>query len=102
MASRLSCPFEVQSTRMCPLSDLPLGARGRIAEIRGGRQLAHRLQGLGLRVGSEVEMLHRRGGGVVVSVGATRVALGGGVVEKLFVVPLASSGMDGEDAIPQD
>jgi ferrous iron transport protein A len=87
---------------MCPLSDLPLGARGRIAEIRGGRQLAHRLQGLGLRVGSEVEMLHRRGGGVVVSVGATRVALGGGVVEKLFVVPIGPSGMDGEGAIHQD
>ncbi len=87
---------------MCPLSDLPLGARGRVAEIRGGRQLAHRLRGLGLRIGSEVEMLHRRGNGVVVSVGATRVALGGGVVEKLFVVPLEQSGMDGEGAIPQD
>lgn len=87
---------------MCPLSDLPLGARGRIAEIRGGRQLANRLQGLGLRVGSEVEMLHRRGAGVVVSVGDTRVALGGGVVEKLYVQPLAPSGMDGQGAIHQD
>jgi ferrous iron transport protein A len=87
---------------MSPLSDLPLGARGRIAEIRGGRQLAHRLQGLGLRVGSEVEMLHRRGGGVVVSVGATRVALGGGVVEKLFIDPLDRPSEDGSDAGPQD
>lgn len=87
---------------MSPLSDLPLGARGRIAEIRGGRRFTHRLQGLGLRVGSEVEMLHRRHGGVVISVGATRVALGGGVVERLFVEPLDPAGMDGEDAIPQD
>jgi ferrous iron transport protein A len=87
---------------MSPLSDLPLGARGRIAEIRGGRQLAHRLQGLGLRVGSEVEMLHRRGSGVVVSVGATRVALGGGVVEKLFVVPLERPSEDGEGAARPD
>jgi ferrous iron transport protein A len=87
---------------MCPLSDLALGARGRVAEIRGGRQLARRLQGLGLRIGSEVEMLHRRGKGVVVSVGATRVALGGGVVEKLYVVPLTPTGMDGEGAFPQD
>jgi ferrous iron transport protein A len=87
---------------MSPLSDLPLGARGRIAEIRGGRQLAHRLQGLGLRVGSEVEMLHRRGSGVVVSVGATRVALGGGVVEKLFVVALERPSEDGEGAARPD
>lgn len=87
---------------MSPLSDLPLGARGRIAEIRGGRQLAHRLQGLGLRVGSEIEVLHRRGSGVVVSVGATRVALGGGVVEKLFVVLLDRPGEDGEGAARQD
>ena len=87
---------------MCPLSDLALGARGRIAEIRGGRQLAHRLQGLGLRIGSEVEMLHRRGRGVVVSVGATRVALGVGVVEKLYVVPLAPTGMDEEGVFPLD
>jgi len=87
---------------MSPLSELPMGTRGRIAEIRGGRQLTHRLQGLGLRVGSEVEMLHRRGSGVVVSVGATRVALGGGVVEKLFVVPLDPSSMDVSPKIHQD
>lgn len=87
---------------MYPLSELPTGSRARIAEIRGGRQLAHRLQGLGLRVGSEVEMLHRRGSGVVVSVGATRVALGGGVVEKLFVVPLDPSPMDESAEIHQD
>ncbi len=80
---------------MSPLSELPLGSRGRIAEIRGGRQLTHRLRGLGLRVGSEVEMLHRRGNGVVLSVGETRVALGGGVADKLLVEPLAAPGPTG-------
>jgi len=84
---------------MSPLSELPLGAQCRIAEIRGGRQLTHRLRGLGLRVGSEVEMLHRRGNGVVLSVGDTRVALGAGVAEKLFVVPLEGPGVD---AAPPD
>jgi ferrous iron transport protein A len=71
------------------LSDLPAGTPARIAEIRGGRQMNRRLLGMGLRVGSEVTVLHHRGRGVVLSVGTTRVALGGGVVEKLLVEPLA-------------
>lgn len=72
-----------------PLIDLPVGSLARIAEIRGGRQLTRRLQGLGLRVGSEVAVLHQRGRGLVVSAGGTRVALGGGIVEKLLVEPVA-------------
>ena len=87
---------------MSPLSELPQGSRGRVCEIRGGRQLAHRLRGLGLRVGSEVEMLHRKGQGVVVSVGETRVALGAGVAEKLLIDPVAPVGMDGGGPIHHD
>jgi ferrous iron transport protein A len=71
-----------------PLAELPIGAPARIAEIRGGRQLARRLLALGLRVGSEVLVLHHRGSGLVISHGDTRVALGGGIVEKLWVEPL--------------
>jgi ferrous iron transport protein A len=78
------------------LNELPLGTRARIAEIRGGRQLTRRLLGLGLRVGSEVAVLHHRGRGVVLSTGGTRVALGGGVVEKLRVEPLGAPGAVGE------
>ncbi|MCU0832898.1 MAG: ferrous iron transport protein A [Chromatiaceae bacterium] len=71
-----------------PMADLPVGAAARITQIRGGRELARRLLGLGLRVGSEVRVLHHRGGGLVVSSGEARVALGGGVVDKLWVEPL--------------
>jgi len=72
--------------------DLPIGTPARIAEIEGGQQLTRRLLGLGLRVGSEVAVLHHRRRGVVLSAGSTRVALGGGVAEKLSVEPL---GIDG-------
>lgn len=74
------------------LVDLPIGTLARIAEIRGGRQLARRLLSLGLRVGSEISVVHHRGRGVVLSAGDARVALGGGVVEKLLVVPLEAIG----------
>lgn len=71
-----------------PMADLPVGVAARIAQIRGGRELSRRLLGLGLRLGSEVRVLHHRGGGLVVSSGEARVALGGGIVDKLWVEPL--------------
>ena len=71
------------------LARLPVGSHARIERILGGRLLVHRLLGLGLRVGSEVELTHRRGGGVVLASAGTRVALGAGVAEKLLVLPLA-------------
>ncbi len=67
------------------LARLPLGSHARIRQILGGRQLIHRLLSLGLRVGSEIELTQRRGGGVVVANEGTRVALGAGVAEKLLV-----------------
>ena len=72
-----------------PLIQLAVGEHARIAEIRGGRQLTRRLLSLGLRVGMELDVLHRRGRGVVVGSSGTRVALGAGVAEKLYVTPVA-------------
>jgi ferrous iron transport protein A len=71
------------------LSSLPVGARARIAAIDGGRNLTRRLLALGLRVGSEVQLLHHRGRGVVIASAGNRIALGGGVAEKLRVAPLS-------------
>lgn len=67
------------------LAELPVGAPAVIIEIRGGRQLTRRLLGLGLRLGSTLLVLHHRGSGVVLAQGETRVALGGGVVDKIWV-----------------
>lgn len=75
------------ATRL-PLAELQVGTLARLAEIRGGRRLSHRLLALGLRIGSEIEVLHHRGSGLVVSHGETRVALGGGIVDKLWVARL--------------
>jgi ferrous iron transport protein A len=67
------------------LESAPIGSRVRITAIQGGRGLHRRLMGLGLRVGSEVEVLHHRGSGVVVASAGNRIALGGGVSEKLLI-----------------
>jgi ferrous iron transport protein A len=71
-----------------PLAVLPVGARARIVAIHGGRELVRKLLSLGLRIGSEIRVEHHRRRGLVVSAGPARVALGGGIVDKLMVVPL--------------
>ncbi|RDH83226.1 MAG: ferrous iron transport protein A [endosymbiont of Escarpia spicata] len=75
-------------TETVSLATLPVGAHARILEVKGGRQMTRRLLSLGLRVGSEVDVIQHRGRGVVVANGGVRVALGGGVAEKLLMSPL--------------
>jgi len=74
--------------RLTPLAALSAGSLARIAEIRGGRGLTHKLLGLGLRVGSQVSILHQHGRGLVLSSAETRVAIGGGIADRLMVEPL--------------
>jgi ferrous iron transport protein A len=83
------------------LNRLPVGTRACIREIQGGQNLSRRLLSLGLRVGSQVGVLHHRGRGVVVVSGGNRIALGGGVAEKLLVEPLTAPDPDpGSDENP--
>lgn len=80
-----------QLTHLIPLAQLPIGSHARVLVIHGGRELARRLMGLGIRTGSEVDVLHHRGRGVVLAVGDTRVALGGGIAEKLLAESLPAT-----------
>ena len=79
--------MQQQCLQSLPLADLAPGMSGRIVAVLGGRELSRKLLGLGLRVGSEVRVEHRRCRGLVVSAGETRIALGGSIVEKLLVEP---------------
>lgn len=67
---------------------LPVGAHARIEELHGGRTMTRRLLSLGLRVGSEVEVVQHRGRGVVVASHGVRVALGGGIAAKMVMQPI--------------
>jgi Fe2+ transport system protein FeoA len=66
------------------LSEPLIGQRLRLVGVHGGEQLRRRLLALGLSVGDEVEVVHRRGGGVVVARSGNRVALGKGVAQKVL------------------
>jgi ferrous iron transport protein A len=69
---------------LLPLSEATIGKRFRLVEIHGGHRLTRRLLALGLSLGTELEVVQRRGRGVVVARDGNRVALGEGVAQKLM------------------
>jgi ferrous iron transport protein A len=69
-----------------PLSMADEGARLRVVALRGGGGLSRRLTEMGLNVGSVLTVHQRQaGGGLVVSRGETRYALGAGMAHKVMV-----------------
>jgi ferrous iron transport protein A len=82
-ATLLSRTSESQSA--IPLSHAPVGERLRITAVRAGKTLEKRMISMGMPLGMEVEIMHRRGGSVVLVVGTSRVALGAGMVGKIMV-----------------
>ncbi|MDD5019881.1 MAG: FeoA family protein [Candidatus Omnitrophica bacterium] len=69
------------------LIQLKKGTKARIVELAGGKQVAHRLSMLGLRLGAHVVRLSTFAlrGPVAVRVGHTTLALGHGMAEKVIV-----------------
>jgi ferrous iron transport protein A len=63
------------------------GQRVRVVGLRAGRGLDRRLMDLGLNIGSELCVLQRQGGGLVVLRDQARIALGGGMATKIIVAP---------------
>lgn len=76
------------AAELISLDLLPVNAHARIEELHGGREMTRRLLSLGLRIGSEVDVVQHRGRGVVVASHGVRVALGGGVAAKMLMLPL--------------
>jgi ferrous iron transport protein A len=80
-----------------PLNELSIGDHARVIEIQGGKQMTRRLMGLGLKAGSDVTILHRRGQGVVVGSGGNRIAIGGGVADRVMMQLLTKLPSDEDD-----
>jgi len=75
------------STALIRLSELPHDTPAQLTEIHGGHHLIRRLLALGLRQGSVLHIVQRRGQGLVLATGAARIALGAGIADKLWVTP---------------
>jgi len=80
----------------CPLNTLSIGDYARVIEIQGGRKLIRQLMGLGLKTGSEITVLHRRGQGVVVGSGGNRIAVGESIASSVIMRFLGTTESDEE------
>ena len=68
-----------------PLSSAPLGALLTFVRAEGNPALCRRLSALGIRRGAQVKVVHKTaGGGRVLSVAGSRIALDRGMLERLF------------------
>ena len=70
---------------LVPLSDLREGDEGIIHTLTGGHKLSIRLAGLGIALNMRIKVLRSRGELMIVQAADTRVALGGGEAERIFV-----------------
>ncbi|MDQ7781905.1 MAG: FeoA family protein [Desulfomonilaceae bacterium] len=71
-----------------PLNELKPGQKAFVVALMGGRSFQTRLIDMGLNVGSAVELIRTanvRGGGALVAVGETRLAIGSGMAGKILV-----------------
>ena len=72
--------------RNISLDQLAPGARAIVSELRGGREAASRLAGMGISVGCQIEVLQNPAyGPLLVLVRDTRIALGRGEASKILV-----------------
>ncbi len=72
------------------LDELSNGSKARVIALRGGREFQHRIQSMGLSMGSEISVMQNNSdegeqGGVVVRVGDTRLMIGHGMAQKVVV-----------------
>ncbi|MEJ2758819.1 MAG: FeoA family protein [Anaerolineales bacterium] len=67
------------------LTQAKAGATFTLAEIHGGKEIVRRLVELGLTPGVHLRKLQDAGGPVILAIRDSRIALGRGMAEKLFV-----------------
>jgi ferrous iron transport protein B len=78
------------SQEWVPLSELSEGDEGIVQSLAGGRSLSIRLAGLGIALNIRLKVLRRHGEMVIVQAADTRVALGGGEADKIFMLRVES------------
>ncbi|WP_024821997.1 MULTISPECIES: FeoA family protein [Aminobacterium] len=70
---------------MVPLHLVKEGAQVRIERLTGGLAFRKRMAELGLLPGASFTVLHKGGGPYLLKVGESRLALGQGVGDRIFV-----------------
>ncbi|RMG31225.1 MAG: ferrous iron transport protein A [Gammaproteobacteria bacterium] len=71
-----------------PLWRAPSGVPLRVEAIQADKATEKRLLSMGVPLGTVVEIVHRRGGAVVLAVGGARLAVGHDMARRILVEPL--------------
>lgn len=71
---------------MCPLTAAPEGVPLQVASLGGGGSFRKRLADLGIVPGATITLV-RSGVPLLLALGESRFALGGGMAHKIFVLP---------------
>lgn len=76
------------------LSEIAPGNKVKVVGYEGGCHFRQRLSDMGLRIGSDVEILRNAamGGPVLLGIGSTRLAIGRGMAERVMVRDQDNSG----------
>jgi len=69
------------------LSQMKIGSHGTVTHISGGKAMSRKLMSLGIKTGTDIEILHHRGKGVVVLSMGTRIAIGESIAQYIDVLP---------------
>ena len=75
----------MQNKNAIPLTHVPVGQKVNLVQIKGGREIKHRLVEMGLTPGVEVRVLQDSGGPLILAVRDSRIALGRGMAYRLEV-----------------
>jgi len=77
-----------RSASAMPLMQAATGEEVKLAEIRGGGRLTHRLAEMGLTPGTRMRIVaNNHPGPFIVSVKESRLMLGRGMIDRIFVTP---------------
>jgi Fe2+ transport system protein FeoA len=73
-------------THIVPLSVVSQGRKVKIFSLSGGRRMQERLVSMGLGPGSEIEVMRKGAPGpFIIAVKETRLAIGGGMAQRIMV-----------------
>lgn len=85
-------PSEQTNNRpVMSLAEAPIQTPLRLHAVHNGRKLTRRLAELGLTIGTELTIIQKSNGPLLVSVRGSRIALGRGLALKIEVKPLSIS-----------
>lgn len=71
--------------RLKPLIHLPIGVKGIVKDIRGGKKARSRLSDLGIIKDARVKVVQNSNGPLIISLADNKVALGFGMANKVMV-----------------